>query len=96
MTTLTCGLCDQTWDFEQGVEPPDDWVHGCQTVTPELTARDMETDLSLVLRQLNGREGTVSYMLQHSTELQGVKLALDKEEFKTFVHWVRESQQAGS
>ncbi len=96
MSTLTCGLCDQTWNFEHGMELPDDWIHGCQTAAVEVTAQDMEGQVELVTKDLRGRWGSRSYLLGVSPTLSGAKLALSDEEFAIFLAWVSESHQDGS
>ena len=96
MTTLTCEKCEETWSFEPGLAPPEGWEHGCQDRAPDLTARDMEADVAKAVRELKGRTGTERWMRSQSPTLRGVRLALDPDEFKTFMRWVKQVQTLGA
>ncbi len=97
MPTLTCKECNEAWEFEVGLAPPEGWAHYCsETAMPELTARDMEDDVALAVKQLNTRGGSNQAMETRSGALRGARLALDNAEYKTFVRWVRQAIRVGA
>ena len=95
MTTLTCEKCEETWEFEAGLLPPEGWEHYCvRQPAPDVVAGDIEDWVPMVVRELKGRTGTDRWMRTQSVTLRGARLALDPDEYILFVQWVKTEQQA--
>ena len=96
MASITCNKCGKVWVFEPGLTPPIGWDHHCVLAVPSVTARDMEDDVAVVIRELKGGWGANTYIESRSGTLRGAKLALDPDEYKVFLRWVGQLHTIGA